>query len=246
MRNTGHALRFRAVLRRWAPFLIGVCALVRPAGLPVPSGNGGSGFLDNSSPSGSETARLVQSREGPERGKFLVAARKLQDPNFAHSVVLLVDYGRYGAMGLIINYPTGMTLSELMPATAGLERHADSVYLGGPVARNRLIVLGAGPAPDDVRYIIPDVYLTSDPAYLKRLAEDGESVFRVFAGHAGWAPGQLEWEIARGDWHILPADRESILEKDAVGLWEDLIQRTESQLIRAAPKPGRAARRPEI
>jgi putative transcriptional regulator len=62
--------------------------------------------------------------------------------------------------------------------------------------------------------------------------------FRVYAGYAGWAPGQLDQEFSRGDWHVLRADQEMIFEKDAVQIWPELIRRSAGRWVRIRPSPG--------
>jgi putative transcriptional regulator len=155
----------------------------------------------------------VQSLDRPAAGTFLVATRDLRDPNFSQTVVFLIDYDAEGAFGLIIDRPTRHTLAELWPEIAGLEAH--SVYFGGPVFPHHLLfLLRSDSAPEGTRRVLRGVYLGSDELVLKRIIAEGEDEFRVYAGHAGWAPGQLDNEIARGDWYILPAERTFIFHQE--------------------------------
>jgi putative transcriptional regulator len=150
----------------------------------------------------------------------------MQDPNFARTVVLLIDYDRDGAFGLIIDRPTRHTLAELWPEIVGLED--DSVYFGGPVFPNRLLfMLRSKDAPLGMRQVIPGVHLGSDELILKLIIAKGEEEFRTYAGYSGWGPGQLDNEIARGDWHVIPAERRFIFDPDPAGVWEELIQRVD-------------------
>lgn len=175
-------------------------------------------------------AFVVQSLDWPAAGTFLVAARGLRDPNFSQTVVLLIDYDSAGAFGLIIDRPSGHTIEELWPEIAGLEAH--SLYFGGPVfAHHLLFLLRSDSAPEDTRRVFRGVYLGSDELVLKRILAEGEDEFRVYAGHAGWAPGQLDNEIARGDWYILPAERAFIFHQEPSRIWEELIQRVDIQVV---------------
>ena len=75
--------------------------------------------------------------------------------------------------------------------------------------------------------VLHDVYFTGDTAFIDGLLKrpDPTRGLRVYAGYSGWAPGQLQIEIARGGWHVLPADAETVFEKDPARIWPDLIQR---------------------
>jgi putative transcriptional regulator len=75
------------------------------------------------------------------------------------------------------------------------------------------------------------VHLGSDELVLKRTIAEGEDEFRVYAGHAGWAPGQLDNEIARGDWYVLPAERKFIFHPRPSEVWRELIQRVDIQVV---------------
>jgi putative transcriptional regulator len=173
----------------------------------------------------------VQSMSRPRDGTFLIAARNLQDPNFAHTVVLLIDYDSRGAFGLIIDRPTSHTLAALWPEITGLDAHF--VYFGGPVFPNRLLfLLKSDDAPKGVRQVIPGAHLGSDELILKRIIATGEEEFRVYAGYSSWAPGQLDNEIARGAWHIIPAERRFIFDPQPAEVWPELIQRVDIQVVK--------------
>ncbi|MEE9309003.1 MAG: YqgE/AlgH family protein [Spirochaetia bacterium] len=175
-------------------------------------------------------ALLVQSLDQPQAGTFLVAARSLRDPNFSRTVVFLIDYDSAGAFGLIIDRPTGHTMAELWPDITGLEAY--SVYFGGPVFPHHLLFLfRSDSGTEDTRRVFRGVYLGSDELVLKRILAEGEDEFRVYAGHAGWASGQLDNEIARGDWYILPAERAFIFHQGPSRIWEELIQRVDIQVV---------------
>jgi putative transcriptional regulator len=173
-----------------------------------------------------------------ESGKFLVASRKIIDPFFSRSVVLLISYGETGAMGLIINRPTEMRLSDLFPEVEGLEDGAP-LFFGGPVERQRVMLLvRTGSEPKDALRIFDGVYISASSAVLKQMAgspSPGES-FRVYSGYAGWARGQLEAEIARGDWHVLQADAGTVFDRDPREVWPELITHSSGMEVRAGPR----------
>lgn len=168
------------------------------------------------------------------KGKFLIARKHLLDPNFSETVVLLIEYGNNGTIGLIINRPTPVRLSAFFPDLKGVRRRKDTIYIGGPVNINELYFLTLSEKqPEDSYHIFENVYLTSSLAALEQvlLNRDKKERIHVYAGHAGWAPGQLELEIMRGDWNVLPANIESIFFKDPSEIWTELIYRSSGQWI---------------
>ncbi len=158
------------------------------------------------------------------RGKFLVASGRLRDTNFSKTVVLLVDYNRDGAMGLVINRPTEVKLSRALPQLEALKQRPDIVYLGGPVAAGRVwMLVRSGRQPERSRRVFGDVHISSSLGLLRQIIEAEGERFRVYAGHVGWAPGQLDREVASGGWHVLEANTETIFDKVAAEIWPELI-----------------------
>ena len=166
--------------------------------------------------------------ETPARGKFLIASRELVEPTFARRVVLLLDHDRGGGIGLIINRPTGVALSRVVRGLEGLEGADEHIRSGGPVERNRLFLLmRADRRPPGTEQVLEDTFGSSTLGPLRDLIASGkaESVeFIVYAGYAGWAPGQLEAEIERGDWHVAPGRSEHVFDTDAAEVWPRLIR----------------------
>ena len=150
--------------------------------------------------------------------RFLVARRDLPDPNFAHTVVLLVDYDEDGAMGLIINRPTRVPLSRLFQELEPARGLKDPAYVGGPVAPVGVMAL----------------LLVSTLEPLEKAMEAGAdaSELRVYIGYSGWAAGQLDSEVKLGSWHIFNGDPGAVFDSDPGSLWERLIQRTELGIAR--------------
>lgn len=166
------------------------------------------------------------------KGNFLVASRSLHDPNFVHAVILLVEYGSDGAMGIIINRPTKMALSIMLPDIESLERRTDTVWLGGPVSRWQMFLLTRTPNEiEGSTRILEDLYLSASRILLESLVEE-ETDFRVYAGYAGWSPGQLEHEVARGSWHILPGEAAMVFDEAPEELWQELVQRADVKWVR--------------
>jgi putative transcriptional regulator len=160
------------------------------------------------------------------KGKFLVATSKLRDRMFGRSIILLVAHNQNGSMGLILNKQTDVKIADLLTDIKGLAKAPDRLHLGGPVSLDAFFLLiRMGKKPDESEHIFANIYMTQSQAVLKRIADHrkrGEN-FRFFAGYAGWTAGQLEVEVIRGDWLVMPADPEVVFDKDPDGLYDRLM-----------------------
>ena len=179
-------------------------------------------------------------------GKFLIARQGLLDPNFARTVVLLVQYREEGAMGLIINRRTKLPLSRVLEELKDAKNRSDPVYLGGPVQITGVLALLRSRAkPEDALHVFADVYLVSSKAPLeKALAAGAESsALRAYLGYSGWLPGQLEQEIERGSWFIWRGDAAMVFDPDPETVWSRMIKKTEANIARSSfPQPERVPR----
>lgn len=168
-------------------------------------------------------------------GVFLVASRHLNDPNFAHSVVLLLAHDDNGAMGVVINRPSGIALAEVLPQVQRLKKRTDQVYIGGPVARtSMLLLIRARHQPQGTERVLDGIYASGSLTVLRHLLGQhgsGEG-FRAYAGYAGWAPGQLESEIARGDWYLWRASAEAVFAAHPAQVWDELIRQASGRWVR--------------
>ena len=159
-------------------------------------------------------------------GVFLFAVPELHDSNFVHTVVLLVDYSKEGAMGLIINRSTDTPVDQALPDVKGLQGLPLMLYWGGPVSRERiLILLRSEKPPEGARSVFDDIYVTwSHDALVETLKkQDPDRTLRVYSGFAGWGPGQLDREVGRGDWIISKADSEKVFTKDPSKIWPEVF-----------------------
>lgn len=178
----------------------------------------------------------------PARGRFLVANRSLRDPTFAETVILLVDYDDDGALGVVVNRPTDVPLVAALPDVKELNKRKDLVFLGGPVARDRMVILlRARAAPPQSILVFDQVYATGSLSAVRQSLDHGGAL-RAYAGYAGWAPGQLDAEVARGDWLIGPADSKAIFEDSPSSLWSRLIERFAGDWAEAPGAPIQFAR----
>ena len=159
------------------------------------------------------------------RGQLLIAGPALADPNFWRTVVLIVEHSEDGALGLVLNRPTETAVGEVLPQLSELIEPPVGLLVGGPVQQSSVIVLAAFENPDDAALIAFD-----DVGILGNVDEDdgaghGIRAARAFAGHAGWAPGQLDGELERGDWILEPARFDDAFTPSPSELWQDVLVR---------------------
>jgi putative transcriptional regulator len=168
------------------------------------------------------------------KGVLLVASPTLTDPNFRQTVVLVVEHGSEGTLGLILNRSTNVLLSEVLPQLAVLKGTSYRLFEGGPVERSRLLLLSRLKAPPaGARAVFDGIYVGGTPAVLERIITqaDPTETFRAFAGSAGWAPGQLTYEMFQGAWAILPPESLDIFDKDPATLWQDCLSRLQAPRV---------------
>lgn len=162
-----------------------------------------------------------------KKGVLLVAHPSLMDPNFQQTVVLVCEHGAEGTLGVIINRPTAVPLSEALPNVSVLKGTSYVLFAGGPVHPDGILMLfRVVEAPDRLRKILERVYLGLNQEILERVITDPHptETFRAYAGYAGWAPGQVEFEMAMGSWAVIPADPSSIFDKAPETLWAEMVE----------------------
>jgi putative transcriptional regulator len=167
---------------------------------------------------------------------FLVARAQLDDPNFHDAVVLVAKRGSKGALGIIVNHPTEVALSRVFPEAKRLAALDDKIFFGGPVMRQvAIFAFRSDPRPESTP-ILEGVQVSSSSELLTTLFDRAKPTegLRVYAGLAGWGPGQLETEIERGDWRTIPADAASIFEAKPEALWPELYRRAFATMARGA------------
>jgi putative transcriptional regulator len=176
------------------------------------------------------------------RGKLLVASDALPDPNFHHGVILLLEYDANGALGVIVNQPTEVTLDSVLPEISELKGRNEKVFLGGPVARDRMILLvRTTKPPQPSSQVLDGLFITASFDALRELTRGPRDAYRAFVGYAGWGPGQLDVEVGRGDWDVIPGDAAKVIAREPAKLWEQLHQRAQGDWVRAAPPAGAGA-----
>lgn len=176
----------------------------------------------------SAEAHPVETHVMPAPGIFLIAGRGLRDPNFAETVVVLTHYDeKEGAAGVVVNRRTEVSVAHALEGVEGLEGRADLLYVGGPVSRGSMtILLRAAEPPAGAEVLLPGVAVLRTPEELKEAlaGEVAAGSLRIYSGYAGWAPGQLEAEIARGGWHLRPGEGRWIFDDTPTRVWKELIE----------------------
>jgi putative transcriptional regulator len=168
------------------------------------------------------------------RGSLLIAAPQLLDPNFRRTVVLVADHGDEGAMGVILNRPSGMTVADAAPDLEPLIGPGAPIFAGGPVQPTSGVVLAEVAEADEP--VFGDVVLVPGLGELADVV-DGAGAIRVFAGYAGWGPGQLDDELSREDWIVEPALASDVFSEEPDALWGLVLERKGGQYALLARMP---------
>lgn len=151
----------------------------------------------------------------PVAGRLLVATPELSDPNFAHTVVLLLAARPEGALGIVLNRASDRRVDEVLPRWADRVAAPAVVFFGGPVGLDSVVGLSAQGAVDlnDAMFgeAVPD--------------DDGTSDIRLFAGSAGWGADQLELEVAQGSWWVFDVEPGDVTTSDPETLWQRVLRR---------------------
>lgn len=168
----------------------------------------------------------------PARGRLLLATPVLDDPNFDRTVILLLEHGIEGTLGVVLNRRGPVPVDAVVAPWIACATAPADIFLGGPVAPGGAIGLVRSPEPDEGRGFSPlfdgigTVDLALDPA------DVGVEVdaLRVFAGHAGWSPGQLDGELGAGAWFVVEAQPDDPWTDDPDTLWHRVLLRQPGRL----------------
>lgn len=169
-----------------------------------------------------------------KKGVLLVASPSLADQNFRHTVLLILKHGPEGTAGLILNRSTDVMLHEVLPDLIVLKGTSHRLFVGGPVEPTQLLMLFRLTRPPvEAQPVFDGVYVGGTHALLERTVTQPQptETFRAFVGFAGWAPGQLEFEMHQGAWGVLPPGSFDIFDKDPGTLWPDSITRLQAPRV---------------
>jgi putative transcriptional regulator len=158
------------------------------------------------------------------RGQLLIAGGGLVDPNFRRTVVLVGEHNEEGALGVILNRPTPARVREVAPPLAPLVGEDDHLFLGGPVQPQGAVVIAEfdDPTVADLLVFGSIGFLTGE---VRPDAVGSIRRARVFAGYAGWGPGQLEMEMEESSWILDRASPEDVFDEEADALWSRILRR---------------------
>lgn len=161
----------------------------------------------------------------------LVARPELVDPNFSGSVVLVTHTPTGETIGVVLNRPSQVKLAEIAPEFPRASEYRKRIYYGGPVLTRVIVALfRADPHPAAPAFrVLPDIYLSMHPSNINAALEHPPRTLRFFAGFCGWAPGQLESEMIRENWYVLPASEDLLFRDDTSHLWRELVDRARSR-----------------
>ena len=158
-------------------------------------------------------------------GQLLLAAPSLLDPNFRRTVVLVGAHNEEGAMGVVLNRPSAVTVGEAVPQLEQTVGELETVYVGGPVQPNSIVFLAEflDPSPAGL-LVLGRIGFPAPEVDIEELS-DAIARRRVFAGYAGWGEGQLDEELDNGDWIAHPAQPDDVFTEDPEELWGRVLAR---------------------
>ena len=168
-------------------------------------------------------AQPKRKTEAKANSILLIAKPWLPDPNFRETVILVTQSPDQHTVGVILNRPT----------TRLYDRTGETLYFGGPVMRQAVVaVFHAERPPEAAFHVLRGIYLSMHPADVEQALARRDKRLRLYEGFAGWAPGQLENEMKRDSWYMLPATEELLFRSDTKGMWKELLERVQKR------KPG--------
>lgn len=159
-------------------------------------------------------------------GTLLIAHPRLQDPNFRQTVVLICQHDATKTIGLILNRPSDILVSKVLPKIPASEEAPPVVYAGGPVRlRGILMLLEADREFSNTRQVMEGLYFGGNLKVIQQMmaTPNGQKRFRIYAGHASWFPGQLRSEVERGFWMTYPANSSIVFDENPSSLWKYLM-----------------------
>ncbi|MBB3086242.1 YqgE/AlgH family protein [Geodermatophilus sabuli] len=187
-------------------------------------------------------ALSIGSLDDVHPGSLLVAMPALTDPTFAGTVVFVLDHSDTGTLGVVLGRPSQVEIRDVLPGWCDLAVEPGVFHVGGPCETDTALCLavcpGITPAPDSgLRQVAGDVHLVDLDAEPDEL--DGQvRGLRVFAGYAGWSPGQLAGEVAEGAWACVPGTPDDVLSELAgPDLWRRVMGRQTGRLAVLSTAP---------
>lgn len=176
----------------------------------------------------------------PAAGMLLVASPELGDPNFSDTVILLLDVDDNGALGVVVNRPSGIPVSSVLSDWNEQVAEPEVLFQGGPVSTEGALAVAWLRAGDDepvgFRPVDGSLGLVDLDTPVE-LVSGSLAAMRIFAGYAGWGAEQLQAEIARGDWYVVPALPPDVFREETAALWRDVLRRQPGKLAWHSTRP---------
>ncbi len=172
-------------------------------------------------------------------GRLLVAAPRLLDPNFYRVVIFVLDHDDDGCLGVVVNRPSQLPLSVVLPAWAEAVTAPPLLFSGGPVSQDAALAVGLAPGPGPAlgfKRLTGSFGLVDLDLFPDALAGELTGV-RVFSGYAGWGEGQVEAEIAEGSWYVVDAEPSDVLSPEPDRLWRAVLRRQSGELAYVSTFP---------
>jgi putative transcriptional regulator len=160
-------------------------------------------------------------------GKILVADKKLMDPHFAQTVVLIVTYSEEGTVGLVLNRQSDVPVSELLSGVKDARNRQDTAFSGGPVEpMSVLALLRSREGPKGAQHVAGDIWAILDQDLLEDTLSKhkGSDDLRFYVGYAGWGPGQLEAEMEAGAWRVIRGAADTVFDSKPESLWDRVVR----------------------
>ena len=180
-------------------------------------------------------------QKGDDTGAImLVASPALTDPDYRHTVLIVVPVEGSRHVGIIINRPTQRSLASLFPEHEPSKQVRDPVFLGGPMLRRAIFAIvrtDHDPGGGSIQ-VMKHLFLATQGTVVDEIIEKTPNEARYFVGYVAWRPGELRQEVDRGLWHVMDADEDTVFRKDTDSLWEELLRRARAvtaSLHQAAP-----------
>jgi putative transcriptional regulator len=191
-----------------------------------------------------EPADLTGEHLDPLAGRLLVASPTLVDPNFARTIVLLLDVDEDGVLGVVLNRPSEVAVGEVLETWADVVGAPRVLFRGGPVGTDSALAVAslaveaedADDQPVGWRPLFHGTGLV-DLDVPSEVIVPALRGMRIYAGYAGWSYGQLESEIEEGAWYVVPGERQDVFHDDPADLWQQVLRRQPGPLAWLATYP---------
>jgi putative transcriptional regulator len=173
-------------------------------------------------------------------GMLLVATPQLLDPNFIDTVVLMLDVDEGGALGVVLNRPSPIPVSDVLETWSDITSEPEVLFRGGPVSTEGALAVAmlrdGGDVPVGFREVDGLLGLVDLDTPVE-LVTGSLAGMRIFAGYAGWGADQLAAEIDEGSWYVVPGEAPDAFRLDPTELWRDVLRRQPGELAWHSTRP---------